>query len=182
MTDNDYWKNKYHPTWGVSSRREDIIAERIERLTGHTVKVVGFGTGSEAFLSGTAKSHGHEKGEADLSVDGTNIVIDVTGPNVPVKLTDALWVRPDKIANAKAHMEDRETWVVHCSADNSTVRVIKIDRDFINRYESGGYETNRHRTPRGIETMVDIPAGDKYVRNFDLLVERIKNWKSQTER
>lgn len=181
MTSSDYWKNKYHPTWGVSGRREDTIAERISRLTGHTVKAVGFGAGSEDFLSGTAKSHGHEKGEADLSVDGTNIVIEVTGPNVPVKLTDALWIRPDKIATAKAHMQDRETWIAHCSADNSTVRVIRIDIDFIDCYESGVYKTNRHRTSRGIETMVDVPAGDKCVRNFDVLVERIKSWKPQAK-
>lgn len=181
MTDYDYWKKKYHPTQDASARREQIIAERLERLTGRKVRIVGFGAGSEEFLPGTAKSHGYEKGEPDLLVGGTNIVVEVTGPNVPVRLTDTLWIRPDKIANAKAHIGDKETWVAHCLADNSTVRVIKIDKDFINEYEKGIYKTGRHSTRRGTtETMVEVPADEKCVRKFEILVERIKSWKDQS--
>ena len=79
--DTYYWKKGYQHTWAESSRREHQLAAFIQEQTGLTVSEYGLGAGSDRFITGSAQQNGHEKGEADLLVEGTNIFIEVTAPS-----------------------------------------------------------------------------------------------------
>jgi hypothetical protein len=80
MSDPDFWKHQYQHAWAKASQREKTIKARIFTESGKQVEFVGLGAGSAAFLSGTAASQGYQKGDADLYVVGTNIFLEVTGP------------------------------------------------------------------------------------------------------
>jgi hypothetical protein len=180
MADTDYWKKLYQGLWEKTGEREKALAQTIENLTGHKVKIVGLGAGSDEFLSGTAVSHGHEKGDADMTVEGTNINLEVTGPNIHVPRTNPLWVRPDKIKNAKSHFSKKDTWVVHC-IERTTIRVIRLDADFFAKYEQGRYSTVNPIIRGARETYVSIPYNDSSVKGFEVLINHIKDWKAQAK-
>ena len=180
MTDTDYWKKLYQGLWKKTGEREKALAQTIENLTGHKVKIVGLGAGSDDFLSGTAVSHGHEKGDADMTVESTNISLEVTGPNIHVPSTAPLWIRPDKIKNAKLHFRKKDTWVVHC-VERTTIRVIRLDAEFFAKYQRGRYEIVNRRIRGAMETYVSIPHDDVCVRDFEVLIDHIKDWKAQAK-
>jgi len=173
MMDTDHWKNLYQGLWQSTGEREKAVAQTIEQLTEHSVKIVGFGAGSDAFLSGSAASHGHVKGDADMTVEGTNISLEVTGPNISVDITAPLWVRPDKITNAKANFPKKDTWVIHC-IKRETIRVIHLDAKFFAKFEEGQYDVVNPRIRGAVETYVAIPHDDSSVEDFEVLINHIK--------
>ncbi len=176
MADENYWKRQYQPLRHKAGEREKTTAQIIQDLTGRKLKAVGLGAESEGFLPGSAASQGHERGGADYAVIGTDIYLEVTGPNVTVPLSDPLWLRPDKIANARSHFPERDTWVVHC-LQRDTIRVVQLDERFFSAYERGKYATV-HPIIRGApETYVAIPADDESVQDFAALIDHIKSWK-----
>ncbi len=129
MPDADYWKKLYRQAWDKSDRREREIIRRINEETGKVAIPVGLGAGSTEFLSGTAASRGYERGGADLHVAGTNVYLEVTGPQSAYVGHDApLWVRPDKAKNAFDHPHEHETWVVHWLEKDGTLRVMDLPR------------------------------------------------------
>lgn len=71
--DSNYWKNAYRDTWDMSAKRENAIIKWIADTTGLTAKSIGLGAGTKDFISGSADENGHQKGDADLLVVGTNI-------------------------------------------------------------------------------------------------------------
>lgn len=176
MTDADFWKRRYRHAWNTASRREQVIMERIREATGRAVVPTGLGAGSTAYLPGTAQSRGYERGGADLQVVDSNVYLEVTGPQSPHVLSTApLWLRPDKIANARAHHPAHETWLVHWLERDGTLRVIHLDDAFFGAVDQ---RTLRTVTPaiRGTpETYVEIPARHPLVQPWDVLVERIKH-------
>ena len=177
MTDDNYWKHGYEHLWPISGPREDDIAELIGDSTGKKLTKVGFGTGSDKFLSGTAANHGHEKGEADLFVQNTNIHLEVTGPLAKtVPFSAHLWVRPDKIENARTHLKDHDTWVVHCleKEKGRTIRAIRLDDKFFNSLDKGNFRIVKRRIRGKEETMVEIPSNDNAVKDFQSLIDYIK--------
>ena len=130
MTDFDYWKKQYKETWGQSSQRETGIAEYLAQASGKKIAPAGLGAGSADFLSGSASAHGHAKGDADLVVVGTNIYLEITGPLVlSVDKDQDLWIRPDKVANAKSSVA-HETWIVHHLPKNDLIRVVPLGDEF----------------------------------------------------
>lgn len=178
MTYDNYWKDRYQETWSISGKREDDIAKLIESLSGKEVKKIGLGTGSDEYLSGSAASQGYERGEADLLVDSTNIHLEVTGPLVKtVPVTAALWVRPDKIQNARTHVNEYDTWVVHCleKENKRIIRVIHLNTEFYKFLDAGNYHTINPIIRGNQETYFEIPADDKVVKDFKVLVNYIKN-------
>ena len=178
MTDDNYWKGSYQHLWPISGEREDDIAKLIEDSTGKTLTKVGFGTGSDKFLSGTAASHGHEKGEADLFVQGTNIHLEVTGPLIKTVPSSApLWIRPDKIKNARTHLKDHDTWIVHCleKEKGRTIRAIRLDDKFLNSYDKGKFSIVKRKIRGKEETMVEIPSNDNTIKDFQVLIDYIKS-------
>jgi hypothetical protein len=175
MSSDDYWKNKYEHTWDPASRREKKIAELIQQKTGSEVVLTGLGAGSTEFLSGNASSHGYEKGAPDLHVVGTNIYLEVTGPLSNKVGRDApLWIRPDKVENARKHYPEHETWLVHCLAKDFTLRVINLNSNFFNQLDKGRFKVI-HPWIRGTEeTYLAIPASHSYVQSWETLLEKLR--------
>ena len=175
MTDFNYWKNQYKDTWGQSSQRESAIAQYLEEATGRTIKPVGLGAGSTDFLSGSAADHGHAKGDADLVVVGTTLYLEVTGPLVPfVDIRADLWVRPDKVENARRNRGSHETWVVHHLPKNNLIRVVHFDDQFWQALDAGEFPIVTHRI-RGVqERYRAIPATHSCVQPYSALIDRLK--------
>ncbi|MHA1381319.1 MAG: hypothetical protein ACTSRG_23370 [Candidatus Helarchaeota archaeon] len=175
MSDPDYWKKRYSPLWGKSSSREKTIKKIIEDETGATLVDSGLGAGSKNFFPGPAVEHGYHKGDADYDIPDKKIRIEVTGPLVKnITQDQPLWIRPDKIENARKHLPDEETWVVHHLMRDNTIRVVNLDDDFFKRLDRGDFELI-HPYIRGTEeTYYLILASDPCVREFDVLIDRIK--------
>jgi hypothetical protein len=175
MTDFNYWKNQYKDTWGQSSQRETAIARYLEEATGRTIKPVGLGAGSADFFSGSAASHGHAKGDADLVVVGTNIYLEVTGPLVPsVDIHAVLWVRPDKVDNARRSRDSHETWVLHHLPKNDLIRVINLSEPFWRSLDAGEFPIVTPRI-RGVQERYHaIPATHTCVQPYSALIDRLR--------
>ncbi|TET41606.1 MAG: hypothetical protein E3J60_04190 [Dehalococcoidia bacterium] len=175
VTDYDFWKKAYQTTWAKTGKRTRSVADLIEEHTHKKVDIVGFGADSSDFISGSAESHGYDKGEADLAIKETNIHVEVTGTDSPrIHPPDPLYIRPDKIENARAHLKGRDTWVVHSLDSSKLLRAIKLDTDFFASYDSGKYPTIQRRIRGNIETFVSIPANDKKVQNMQILIDEIE--------
>ncbi len=172
--DADYWKRLYQQSWDIASKREQAVIQRILQETGKIAVFVGLGAGSADFHSGTAASQGFEKGGADLQIADTNIYLEVTGPQVKsVTLDKPLWLRPDKIENAQSH-EDHDTWVVHWLERDGTLRVIHLDQQFFQSYDSNELPIVRP-TIRGVtERYVEIQARHRYVKSWDVFIAYVK--------
>ena len=121
--DADFWKNAYRSTWDVAARRENVVELRAN----------GFGTGSNEFISGSANANGFVKGDADFCIPEFDIYIEVTGPlSDRVPRDSALWIRPDKIANAIANIDKgHKTFIVHHCPSADLFRCIALDEDFV---------------------------------------------------
>lgn len=173
MTDFDFWKKKYQASWGQSSKREAEIAAKISQETGKEIDSFGLGAGSAELLSGSAAQQGHKKGDPDFKVVGTNIFLEITGPLVDfIDERDPLWVRPDKIQNAKKNA-DHETWVVHHLSKNGLIRVLPLDEDFWRALADGDFPIVTPRI-RGVkESYHEIPAAHRCVKPYHKLVERL---------
>lgn len=174
MSDPNFWKDQYSHTWQRASARETAIIERIKRETGRAVSPCGLGAGSDEYLSGTAASRGYEKGSADLQVLGTNIYLEVTGPqSKAVVLTAPLWIRPDKLQNARTHYPDHETWVIHWLERDGTLRVICLDGEFFRLLEKGAFKTATPLIRGARETYIEIPANSSFVQPWSALIARL---------
>jgi hypothetical protein len=176
MTDFDYWKKQYQATWGKSSQREKAIAAYLSEESGKKIELVGLGAGSADFLSGSASQQGHAKGDADLIVDGTNIYLEVTGPLVPsVDERQDLWIRPDKVENAKQHSRRQETWLVHHLPKDNLIRVVPLDAEFFKALEAGDFPIVTPRIRNVQERYHAIPATHSCVKECGVLIDRLKH-------
>jgi len=176
MTDFDYWKNQYKQTWDQSSQRESAIAAYLSEASGKKIELVGLGAGSAEFLSGSASKRGHTKGDADLFVVGTNIYLEVTGPLVQsVDEQQDLWIRPDKVQNAKQNSASHEVWVVHHLPKKNLIRVVPLDSAFFKALETGAFPIVAPRIRGAEERYHSIPAKHACVKSCNVLIERLKN-------
>ena len=180
-TNTDYWKEAYKDFWKKSGNREEKIKSLIEDQAGVKVQLSGLGTGSTEYLSGSAESNGFQKGSPDLWVEGTNIYLEVTGPlteNVSSK--ESLWIRPDKIDNAKENYPQKRTLILHCLDKENLIRVIILDKKFFEEYNSGKYSIVTPFIRGKKEQYVSIPPSDPSIKSFPLLVHSLKNLKEDT--
>lgn len=174
MTDFDYWKKQYQATWAASSSRESGIAASLEQATGLKVVPVGLGATSSEFLSGPAAARGLEKGDADLAVVGTNVRLEVTGPLVAsVDRNQPLWVRPDKVQNARRNAT-HEVWIVHHLPKDDLLRVISLDARFWNALDAGEFPIVTPRIRGAQERYHSISAVHGCIMPFTALIERLK--------
>lgn len=174
MPDFDYWKKQYQATWAASSSREAAVAASIEAATGLKVVPVGLGAGSSEFLSGPAAARGLEKGDADLAVKDTSIRLEVTGPLVAsVDRSQPLWVRPDKLANARRNAT-HEVWIIHHLPKDNLLRVIPLDARFWQSLDAGEFPTVTPTIRGVLERYHSIPAAHACVRPFTDLIARLK--------
>ncbi len=175
MSDEDFWKKRYQHTWERSDQRERAIIERVREESGKLAVAAGLGASSTEYLSGSAASRGYERGGADLQIADTDIYLEVTGPQTPaVPFTAPLWVRPDKIDNAREHYPEHETWVVHWLEKDGTLRVIKLDQDFFDELDQGAFPIVNPWIRGTRETFYEIPADHPCVRPWSELIERLR--------
>jgi hypothetical protein len=124
-------------------------------------------------LSGSAASHGYAKGGSDFRVKGTSIEIEVTGDLTGrVSKSQDLWIRPDKIEDAKLN-PDTEKWIIHHVAKDDTMRAILLDKNFQSRFDKHAFKTVTPRIRGTQETYASIPAGDEAVQPFSELINRL---------
>lgn len=176
MKNNNYWKDAYKNTWIEAANREKKFVEMVKNETGLTAIPYGLGATSTEYISGSAKSNGTEKGDADLWVEGTNVYIEVTGPQTKkVKITEPLWIRPDKIENAINNMSNNHnTFIAHNCPSEDLWRVIHIDKEFIKRYQAEDFPIISTTIRGREEHYVEIKYNDACVRKIEYLIEYLK--------
>lgn len=176
--DDNFWKKQYQDTWDESSSREERLKKYLEKVTDYKCELIGLGAGKTDFISGNAKSNGHDKGDADLHVIGTNIYIEVTGPlskNVRPSEQSPMWFRPDKIENAICHRERNEFLAHNYSYDNSW-RFIRINNDFIHRYQNQEFRIVNPKIRGAIETYVEVPIDYKRIGTLEQFIEYLRKY------
>ena len=158
---DDSRKRKDKPRWGVTQKRVDLIIEKIKTDANKTAFSVA--------------SHDHGNSGADLEIEGTNILIQFSGPQTKwVKSAEPLWIRPDSVEEAKSRYPTKETWFVHHLPKDNTLRVIEFNEDFFKRADKKKFRVE-HAKIRGIEeTYFLIDAGDECVQPWSLLINRLK--------
>lgn len=176
MSDPNYWKRRYSgDSWSIASQREQDIINRINQETGLVVVPNGLGATSTDFLPGSAQSQGFERGGADLKIEQTSIYLEVTGPQSRAVDEHApLWIRPDKIQNARMHLNDHEVWVIHWLQRNGLLRVIQLDDAFFKFLDGGAFPLVRPRIRGTVETYREIEPGHAVVRPWQVLIDRLR--------
>lgn len=170
----NYWKEKYKPFWGIAAKKEDKIKLIIEKECNCTCQYSGLGAGSTEYLPGSAESRGYERGGSDLKVMGTNIFVEVTGPNVDYVGKEApLWIRPDKVQNAIDNPKN-DVWVVHVLQKDFFIRVIHIDNKFKNALLNNQFKIDSPVIRGARESYISIPANWKYITNIESLCSSIQ--------
>lgn len=178
MNEN-YWKDAYKDTWNISSAREKRLMDYLEKTAGVRCRESGLGAGSVQYISGSASRNGYQKGDADFTIEGTAIYVEVTGPLVKsVKPEAPLWFRPDKLNNAIKNSSHDVFLVHHCmSAD--LWRVIHVDNEFKKRFRSYQFPVVTPNIRGRRERYVEIPTDDRCIRDLDYLVEYIRSAKNE---
>jgi hypothetical protein len=129
-------KAVYQHQWPISNRKEALVCRKMTTAIDCKVMVAGFGAGSSDYIPGNAIANGHDEADSDLKIEGTNIAIEVTGPNNPfVAWSDDLWIRPQKVEHAARH-PGKDCWVAHCLWTDQIYsdiefRVVRLDAAFI---------------------------------------------------
>lgn len=173
--DKNYWKNAYKNSWSLSSKREIELSKIVEEKTEKKILVNGLGATSDEFFTGSAKDNGFEKGEPDLLVENTNIYLEVTGPlSNSVGPDKPLWFRPDKIENARNHLYDHDTFLVHNCPASNLWRVIHLDTDFFQSFKQSPYQIVTPLINRRKEKYIEIPSNDAHIKSLSYLLDYIK--------
>ncbi|MBR1382669.1 MAG: hypothetical protein IJ555_02470, partial [Ruminococcus sp.] len=145
--------------------------------TGLGVELYGLGAGEDGYIFGSAKANGHAKGDADLHIKGTDIYIEVTGPlNGNVPEAAPLWLRPDKIDNAIAGLENgHDTFFAHYTPSARKWRIIHADNSFIDRYRSGIFKLITPKIRGRVERYIEISSSDSCITDLDYLINYLNN-------
>ncbi len=175
--DENYWKRAYSQTWGVAAAREKALAEFVKDETGLEVVPCGMGTGTDAFIDGSAARNGFTKGDADLSIPAHNVFIEVTGPLLDrVPVASPLWIRPDKIKNAISNIANgHKTFIVHHCPSANLWRVIAINNSFVDMYRFKNEFPLVFPIIRGnAEKYVSIDARHRCIHPIEYMINYLK--------
>lgn len=175
--DENYWKRAYSQTWGLAAAREKALAEFVKDETGLDVVSCGMGTGTDAFIDGSAARNGFTKGDADLSIPAHNVFIEVTGPlSDRVQIVSPLWIRPDKIENAISNIVNgHKTFIVHHCPSVNLWRVIAINDSFVDMYRFKNEFPLVFPMIRGnVEKYVSIDARHRCIHPIEYMVNYLK--------
>jgi hypothetical protein len=165
--DYNYWKDAYQSYWGIAKSKEDNVKKIVQEICKCKCEFVGLGAGREDYLPGSAKSRSFEKGGSDLHVCGTNIYIEVTGPNIDsVDEKADLWIRPDKIEYARNN-PDKNCWIVHALKKRFLLRAINLNKDFLRQYENNKFRLVHPRIRGLTETYTAVPANSPYIQDIE---------------
>lgn len=172
---SNFWKDRYQSSWAFSNKREKFIADKIESETGLKVQMSGFGAGTTEYLPGNAKDYGKHSGDADLQVVGTNVFVEVTGPQNNVPAYKPLWIRPDKIISARNEYPKSDIWLAHIIGDNNgLLRVIHFDEQFFDSFDRNQFRYVEPRIRGTVERYFEISSKHKCVQNWNALINFLK--------
>lgn len=176
MKDMDFYKRKYADSWDQSASKEKRVARMITDGTRKMVAAVGFGAGSTDFITGTAASNGFEKNYPDLAIDGTPVLVEVTGPLTNhVDPSDPLWIRPGKLDFARGRLAVRTVWIVHHIVKGDLFRAIRLNRGFFEALDRGEFRTI-NPIVRGSRTQfVEIESNHSVVVSFERMITWLNN-------
>ena len=166
--DPAYWKEAYKDgQWKGGVRRVKAV---LEALQAKGIKVAPFADDalSEEYIDNTA----HEKGESDLKItkeSNAEVLLEVTGPEIKIPETSALWFRPDKFDYAVNH-SDKEVWGAHILEYSKLIRFVKFSKEIKDKYPIVT-PLIRGRTER----FVEIPANSEDIISFEKFCEHVKN-------
>jgi hypothetical protein len=123
-----HWKHAFgQASWDKEKIRLAKVVALIESLDNRIqANVVGFGANTNEFIAG----HPTESGKPDIEVVTRDasvfvLMVEVTGTEV-MRGTD-YWVRPDKLAYAKAHPEQDVWLILHFASPHEKFVIIKPD-------------------------------------------------------
>lgn len=166
--DSNFWKDRYKDSWDKAAQKEKMVIQLIESKTGKKVELYGLGAGSTEYLSGSASDNNSTKGDADLYIKEADTFIEVTGPNIKVNKSDALWIRPDKIENALAKIKNgigKGHFVIHVieikDSSETLIRVVPITAELNN------FPIIEPRIRGTVERYREIPATYGKLMSFD---------------
>jgi len=180
MNEN-YWKDAYKDKWDESSKRELRLKAYLEEMTGAKCEESGLGAGTSTYISGSAAKNGYQKGDADFTIQGTNVYIEVTGPLVKtVPSTAPLWFRPDKLNNAVKN-GGHDVFLVHHCMSEDVWRVIHVDQEFKQRFRTYQFKVVTPVIRGRRERYVEIETNDRCINDLKYLVAYIKRIKETQE-
>jgi len=174
-------KEAFKGTWELSAQKEAFVKDSIERCAGVKVLDVGFGAGSTEYIKGSSGSHGFDKAAPDLKVEGTNLVIEVSGPLRSMSQKADLLVNTSKVEYALEHPE-LEYWFAHSNGvtrNREGVRMIRIGKQFRQGMDRGEICYTQFES-RGMQQMFwSIPADHYTVCRFDTFLMYLQDRKTK---
>ena len=110
--ESHHWKHSYGPRgWKEGTIRVKRVLELIEGIDERVkVNVTGFGADTDTFIEG----HAEEAGSPDLALirrGGHELVLQAEVTGTKRMRGSSYWVRPDKLAYARAH-PDEDVWII----------------------------------------------------------------------
>lgn len=179
--DENFWKDAYQKSWQQASDKEHWVSQLLWEATGTEVITAGLGAGTTAYMPGSAAANNQEKGGADLYLPAYDSYVEVTGPNVRVNESDALWLRPDKVANSLAKLrvgKGKLHVVVHLAelkvGDGKLVRVIVLNEKFRRSLDRKEISLIHPKIRGNSETYYEIPAHHPVVRPIEKFIEYLQ--------
>lgn len=172
-------KNAFKGTWEVSAQKEAFVKVNIELHTRLTVLESGFGAGSTEYIPGASGRHGYNKAAPDFTIEGTNVVVEVTGPLEAIDLNRDLLINLSKVKFAFEHPE-LEYWVAHSNGlteNRQGVRMIRVGKKF-DQGITHGEIVQEHFEHRGVTQMFHaVPPRHYTVCTFDIFLMYLRDRK-----
>lgn len=158
--------------------RERRCRIAFEEASGIDLKPSGIGVESAEIFAGYAAEHGETTGGADYAGLGGDLLVEVTGSNVPLSLDAPLWLNRTKVRAAwQAAREGRQTVVLHeiptRDGGKPVLRAIVLDLNLFARLTSA---RGRVRVTAQGQTMYVIPTSDPAVMSLTQAVMEVRGW------
>lgn len=170
------WKAKYADAWQASAEREGRLSRALSAALGVELRPCGIGAGRTDRVESYARDNGGRRGGADYQTPCGRLLVEVTGPNRPVRLDAPLWVRPDKLAAAASALAAGQvTVILHETPRHEAtpvVRMLLLDAAALSRRSEWSVITPSFRGSR--ETFAEISASDAAVLTWDAGVRRLQ--------
>ena len=167
----EQWRNRYESSWTEAAECETRLRFDLERLTGQVVEFCDAGAGEKDRTVGTGKRKA--SGVPDLAFRDFPLCVEVTGPKVPVKVSEPLWIRPDKVLHARRTLLTRWTLVVHEMHDGLR-RGILLDEAFFRELVEGRFPFAGFHNKGMKERFLAVGADSDVVMTWERTVDRVR--------
>ncbi|WP_373599823.1 hypothetical protein [Paraclostridium bifermentans] len=162
--ENFFFKQSYGEiSWKKEKVRLEKVREYIKGLDDTNsidIKTIGFGADSEVII----EKHPDESGSPDLGIINKltkDIFMYVEVSGTERKLGQDYWIRPDKLAYSKRHL-DKDIWIIlHYQLPNEEYVIIKPDNEKTYKYEEVKMKNG------ATEYYVKFNNGDEEIKSID---------------